>query len=346
MRFHLQQQLDALAPATQRQYSRYWAEWSTWCTVTEQSKVLQPMEQQHSVQLLAFSQHLFNRQRNPNSAGTILAKISSIKWYHKAAYNRIIGLSAQHRITIAGMARSRLVDKRSQPITPAILAAYYSSTSTDSSSKSIAIWGSHVLAFFFCLRSCEYTKTPNDPDHYIRIQDVTFTDKSGQLATSGRSAHAVHVFFRSSKTDKGKRGSTRTLTRTNHRQLCPVIAARSLQDQAKDLGVPPQGALCSFQDKTGIIRQVSSSSISFAVKRAAKMYGLEPSLYSSHSLRSGGATAIFLGGSSDTTVQIFGRWTSDAFKEYVRIKTSTNEKLATKMIKSLGGFNSFNPYLH
>ena len=110
--------------------------------------------------------------------------------------------------------------------------------------------------------------------------------------------------------------------------------------------ISPERALCSFRDKAEIIRQVSSSSISNAVKRAAKLYGLDPKRYSSHSLRSGGATAMFLGGSSDATVQLFGRWTSDAYKAYVRIETSTNEKLATKMIKSLGGFNSFNPYLH
>ena len=59
---------------------------------------------------------------------------------------------------------------------------------------------------------------------------------------------------------------------------------------------------------------------------------------------SGGATAMFLGGSSDATVQLFGRWTSDVYKAYVRIETSTNEKLSQKMIKSLGGTNSFTPY--
>ena len=344
MQFRLQQQLDSLAPATQRQYQRYWLEWSTWCDITNQPRVLHSKEQHHSPQLLAFSQHLYSRQRNPNSAGTILAKISALKWYHKAAYNRAIGLSDQHRITIAGMARSRVVDRRSQPITPAILAAYHAATPTTSSSKSIATWGGLVLAFFFCMRSCEYAKTPNDPDHYIRVQDVSFTDKHGQLATSARNAHAVHVFFRSSKTDKSKRGVLRTLTRTNHQQLCPVLAAWSVHAEAKDIGISPEGAFCSFKDKAEIIRQVSSSSISNAVKRAAKLYGLDPKRYSSHSLRSGGATAMFLGGSSDTTVQLFGRWTSDAYKAYVRIETSTNDKLSAKMIKSLGGINSFTPY--
>ena len=53
---------------------------------------------------------------------------------------------------------------------------------------------------------------------------------------------------------------------------------------------------------------------------------------------------MFLGGSSDATVQLFGRWTSDAYKAYVRIETSTNDKLSAKMIKSLGGINSFTLY--
>ena len=344
MRLYLQEQLNALTPATQRQYSRVWHEWSQWCRSNHHSRVLPPEVDQHSPLLLAYGKFLFQRQRQPNTAGTILAKISALNWYHKAAFNRPVGLTDQHRITIEGMARQRSVDKRSQPISPAILAAYYAATPTRSSSKAIATWGCLVLAFFFCMRSCEYSKTPNDPDHFIRRQDVTFTDKHGQLATSAREAHSVHIFFRSSKSDNRKRGCARTLTRTSHGQLCPVIAAWSLQDEARDLGIPPEGPLCSFKDRAGSIRQVASSAITNAVKRAVKLYGVDPNRYSSHSLRSGGATAMFLGGSSDATVQLFGRWTSDAYKAYVRIETSTNEKLSQKMIKSLGGINSFTPY--
>ena len=53
---------------------------------------------------------------------------------------------------------------------------------------------------------------------------------------------------------------------------------------------------------------------------------------------------MILGGSSDATVQLFGRWTSDAYKAYVRIETSTNEKLSLTMIKSLGGVNTITPH--
>ncbi|ETV64290.1 hypothetical protein H257_18799, partial [Aphanomyces astaci] len=52
---------------------------------------------------------------------------------------------------------------------------------------------------------------------------------------------------------------------------------------------------------------------------AASAIGLEDSKYSTHSLRSTGATALFRGGASDLAIQLFGRWHSDAYKRYTRI---------------------------
>ena len=46
---------------------------------------------------------------------------------------------------------------------------------------------------------------------------------------------------------------------------------------------------------------------------------------------------MFLGGSSDATVQLFGRWKSDAYKLYIRIEASKNQRIASQMIASLGG---------
>jgi len=41
---------------------------------------------------------------------------------------------------------------------------------------------------------------------------------------------------------------------------------------------------------------------------------------------------MFLGGCSDTTVQLFGRWDSDAYKAYVRIDRFRNMHIASRMM--------------
>jgi len=68
---------------------------------------------------------------------------------------------------------------------------------------------------------------------------------------------------------------------------------------------------------------VESSSVSkLAMAKRIKFWvskiSLDPKNYSPHSLRSGGATAAHLAGIPDTLIQAQGRWSSDAYKIYVR----------------------------
>lgn len=41
---------------------------------------------------------------------------------------------------------------------------------------------------------------------------------------------------------------------------------------------------------------------------------------------------MFLGGCSDVTVQLFGRWESDAYKAYIRIDRKRNMQIASRMM--------------
>jgi len=189
-----------------------------------------------------------------------------------------------------------------------------------------------VLAYFFCLRASEYASTPGKTQHYIRCQDVSFTDDRGRLARSFKEAKAVHLFFRSSKGDRAKRGCSRNLHRSGHATCCPVLAAWSLREIGQHMGLGPSEPFCSYPDARGSRRQISVAIISKAVKRAASAHGLPTNKFSSHSLRSGGATEMFLGGCSDTTVQLFGRWDSDAYKAYVRIDRFRNMHIASRMM--------------
>jgi len=265
-----------------------------------------------------------------------MSKVSAIAWRHKATRNISVGLSARHKIVIEGMARSRVTATRSEPVSPAMLRRYYRAVKP-TTRRDNAIWGSVVLAFFFCMRASEYASTPAKTGHHLRQQDVQFHDKRGNIARHIKEAESVHVFFRSSKTDQTARGCTRSLSRSGNPVLCPVIAAWRLRAIGKEIGAGPSDPLCVYTTKHGKRCHVSIAVVTDAVRRAARAQGANPRSFSSHSLRSGGATQMFLGGSSDATVQLFGRWKSDAYKLYIRIETSKNERIASQMIASLGG---------
>ena len=62
------------------------------------------------------------------------------------------------------------------------------------------------------------------------------------------------------------------------------------------------------------------------IRDALSASGLDASKYSGHSFRSGAATTALDAGISDATIQMLGRWRSDAYKRYIK---TPKEHLAT-----------------
>ena len=59
------------------------------------------------------------------------------------------------------------------------------------------------------------------------------------------------------------------------------------------------------------------------MRSALDVIGLDQTVFSGHSFRSGAATAAAQAGLSDSTIQTLGRWNSTAFLSYIR--TPRNE---------------------
>ena len=54
------------------------------------------------------------------------------------------------------------------------------------------------------------------------------------------------------------------------------------------------------------------------VKRLMAAIGENPVEFGSHSMRIGGATALFAAGANETVIRTMGRWSSDMHRLYVR----------------------------
>ncbi|ETN03639.1 hypothetical protein PPTG_23763 [Phytophthora nicotianae INRA-310] len=79
-----------------------------------------------------------------------------------------------------------------------------------------------------------------------------------------------------------------------------------------------------FYDQAGTICEVD--------KKAANLAGQDLSRFSTHSLRIGGATALFAGGIDSLTIKLFGRWRSAVFERYTRIQAQVTTAMARCMI--------------
>ena len=65
---------------------------------------------------------------------------------------------------------------------------------------------------------------------------------------------------------------------------------------------------------------VSHTQFASTLNLCLSFAGLSTTLYKSHSFRVGAATWAVSQGASDTQLREMGRWSSDAFKRYVRLR--------------------------
>ena len=76
-----------------------------------------------------------------------------------------------------------------------------------------------------------------------------------------------------------------------------------------------QASLFAYPDGSLVLR----SEFDVSLKRLLGFCGYQTSAFKGHSFRIGAATAAALRGESDAQIRATGRWTSDAFKKYIRI---------------------------
>ena len=326
------QHVDALGAASWPRYHATWVDWTQFCNTQQQSPWLPQQTYLHSPRLLAWAIHLFHRALHPNTAATILQKIARLSWFHTCVAKFPIGLSSGDAVALKGLDRSRLpMHRAKKTLTAAMLLAGRQSLTMDQD-QSRVLWGAAVLAWFFLLRRSEYLGAESQESrHILRVKDVRFLDVLEQETSIFDMVDVVQVHVRSSKTDQRGQGIHLRLGRSGVDALCPVNAAWSLLMDAASRNASEEEPLCSWAHG----KTVSNADMTTFVKTAAARCGEDPAHFSTHSLRSGGATALFRGGASDLAIQKFGRWASDTYKQYARIDDQIVLGLASRMVSNV-----------
>lgn len=126
----------------------------------------------------------------------------------------------------------------------------------------------------------------------------------------------LHIHVRHSKTDQEGAGAEVGLPYGAVESTCPVRTLRAWLDAIGIL----EGAVFPSVSRHGKLGQrLLGGDVARIVQRTAAVAGLDPTLYSGHSLRSGLATAAAKAGKKDRRIMAQGRWKSRATVDrYVR----------------------------
>ena len=204
-----------------------------------------------------------------------------------------------------------------------------------------------VVAFYFLLRSGEYTKPRKVKRNgkmvratrtvQFRVQDVGFW-KNGRILPRHSPLEllltADAATMKISNQKNGRTGQTLHQESTGPTGAVAALAKR-VHHILSNGGTEDQLICDVFENDKG--SSVQSSEIVSAVRTAAKALnlqdrGIDSDMIGAHSLRAGGAMALKIMGYADSTIRKFGRWTSDTWQMYIHSQISVlYEGVAQKM---------------
>lgn len=150
----------------------------------------------------------------------------------------------------------------------------------------------------------------------LDVEDITF------------SYEGMKILIRKSKTDQEKQGRTIGVPYGSDPKTCPV---RSLMKWLEASGIK-SGPLFVGINRHGHMsnKRLSSHAVALVVKRYAEKAGLDPSVYSGHSLRSGLVTTAHKAGKSEHAImKQTGHKSLTMVRRYIRDADVFNDNAAT-----------------
>ena len=213
----------------------------------------------------------------------------------------------------------------------------------------IAIAQLTCLAFFFAMRSCEYSKTTANESSkrtkIIRIKNVRFFHHHRVLPHSSlllAQADYVNITFEFQKNEE-RNESVGMYRVKKELYLCPVALAAKIVQRVRSYpgsDDPEKRKINQFMTPDGKWKEITSASIRGKLRAAARVIGeatlgFKPEDIGTHSLRSGAAMALYLAKVPTLTIMIIGRWKSDAFLRYIRKQVAQfSQNLSTQMLQN------------
>ena len=308
----------SIADSTRRQYQSYVTTFLNWCRNV--NLVAFPL---HEHNLVLYVSHLSVSA----SYSSVKVNIAALKFYALANGNEFSDFKRLY-LVMRGIRRSqgrRFSKQKRLPITPQVLLKIKRSLFNSSVvyNDKLMLWAAMLTAFFGFLRVSEYaspSSTSSDPQATLYYRD----------ALTSPDNNTITIRIKVSKTDPFRAGTDIKLVR-NGSELCPVSAMQ------KFLVARGQKAGPLFVFANG--KYLTRYYISNAMKRFS---GITANL-SSHSFRIGAATTLASQGYPRWLIQSLGRWTSDCFRDYIRIPEATIAQASSALTRETENSVAFDP---
>ncbi|OLP75601.1 hypothetical protein AK812_SmicGene44576 [Symbiodinium microadriaticum] len=140
----------------------------------------------------------------------------------------------------------------------------------------------------------------------------------------------VTLQFRKTKTDQEAFGTCKTMYESGVEGLCVVSALRAFRARAPQrFGTGSEALKPLFRWASG--QMLRRTQVQHLLQRAAVGVGLPPERFMSHSLRIGGASALFQATGEIELVKRTGRWSSAAVQRYIHDGERALKEAAMKM---------------
>ena len=211
----------------------------------------------------------------------------------------------------------------------------------------IAIAQLVTLAFFFAMRSCEYSKTSSEEakrTKIIRLRNIRFYKNNRLVPHASPNLHnadMVNITFEFQKNDE-RNESVGMFAAGADDDMCPVKVTAAIVRRVRgytDIDADINDRKVNlFKNDKGKMTEITSATIRKKLRGAATSIGearlgFKASEIGTHSIRSGAAMALFLAKVPTLTIMIIGRWRSDAFLRYIRKQVAQfSLHLSSKML--------------
>ena len=229
--------------------------------------------------------------------------LSSLKYVHNAAGYEFPSDNFGLEETLQGLKRRKAgTPNRVLPIDPVILRRMYRHIDTKNLSD-LSLWCGFLIAFFCLFRKANVCpkETKFDPSCILTRRDVRIDEE-------GRN---VLIYINFSKTNNFKKNfHVIPIPKNEDPALDLFTHLKSLLSQVDAAEDAP---LLSYSKKQFIGHRV----FTIRLKKLLEKAGFDPSLYSGHSFRRGGASFLYSIGGSTLMVQVLGDWASQVFTRYL-----------------------------
>ncbi len=258
--------------------------------------------------IIQFISYLYVKSLAASTISTYIAALASINKIYKGP---AIFESLLVKKLLIGVHKTRnSVDMR-LPIQLDLLCLLVDSTFHISASKhmQLLLRAMYLLAFHAFLRIGEIAaKNATDSFSPLQFSDVVFLPNTNPTS----------CFVNLQKTKNSNCNQSIHLRAVANTQplYCPV---RALTDFKQFRGCH-EGMFFTLPCKGPITKQCFNTHLARSIAYA----GLDPKRYKAHSFRIGAATYAALRGTPNHTIQLLGRWKSDAFLKYIRIPNLSN----------------------